>query len=60
MQGPHGYHVIVASEPVSTLISTKYSLNERYFVALVKGQWLLLKNGQFIHGGQEETQGIMG
>jgi len=49
MDNPHGYHVIVASEPVSKLILlTQYSLIECCCVAFVEGQWLLLKKGEFI------------
>ena len=54
MDNPHGYHVIVASEPVSKLIFlTRYSLNDRYFVDFVEGQWLLLKKGEFIMIGKK-------
>ena len=49
MNSPHGFHVIVASEPVSkSILLTKYSLNKCYFVAFVDREWLLLEKGQFI------------
>lgn len=61
MENPHGYHVIVASEPVSKLILlTKYSLNDGYFVAFVEGQWLLLKKGEFIMVGKKRINDTEG